>query len=136
MFSYDYDIDELHEDMIFKEDVDIYGNPVKRTRKEFPWSYDPVVIFKLACFEEKDTAFYSDQVDGEFSEKEQDKAMEITGKKMFGGEFEHFSWKNPHDVEGYLSILMRRNLKVTAITEGANLETGNPYWIVYVQNAD
>lgn len=132
-----YDIDELHEDMLFGEDVDIFGNPVERSREKFPYSYDPVVIFKLACFKKEDTSHYSDRIDGTyFTCEERDKALKKIGKKQFGDESERFSWRNPCDVERYLSILMEKNVKVTAITEGANPTTGNLYWIVYIHNAD
>ena len=114
--------------------LDVKGNPVKRTRDKFPYSYDPYVIYQRPEFKESDLTFYSDRVEHcYFTREEQDKALEKMGLKRYGGSWERFSWKNPSQVQEYLSILMNKPILVTAITEGANHATGYEYWIVYVQ---
>lgn len=115
--------------------LDIHGKPVKRTPWQFPYSYDPYVIFKSEFFTPKDNPYYHDRIEYcYYSREEQDNALEQIRLKRYGAEYERFSWKNPSHVENFLSILMNKAVRCTAITEGANYSTGYPYWIVYVQD--
>lgn len=130
----DVDImEELHEDFLFKENVDINGSPVSKTKEEFPYEYDPYVIFKRKNYSSENVSFYSDRIEKDYSLKDQDKALKEIGLEHFGEEQKRFLWSNPVHVEKYLSVLMGRQIVVTAITEGANTVDGYLYWIVYIQ---
>ena len=57
--------------------LDIYGKPVERTPWQFPYSYDPYVIYKSELFTPEDNAYDHDRIEYcYYSRKEQDKALE------------------------------------------------------------
>lgn len=122
-----------------KRYLDIEGNFVKKTQDEFPYSYDPYVIYYSHYFEKSDLVFLSDKINGScyaspfYNRIVRCNALEKMGLKEFGTSFERISWRNPLQVQKYLSILMKKPVYVTAITEGAYGRNGNPYWIIYVK---
>ncbi len=108
--------------------LDLEGNVVERDPDSFPYSYDPYVIYKSPEHKKDDICYYHDRIVQCYYTNEEIESA----KKSLGIEYVH--WKDPLEVGKFLSILMSKQLIVTAITEGANYGTGYPYWIIYVQD--
>lgn len=114
------------------EYLDIRGNIVDRNPVEYPYSYDPYVLYKCETYKETDTSYYSDRVQ-QWSKQEFNNALSQMGLKPYGAPYERMSWKNPEQVGQLMSILLKSKVECTAIMEGANYYNGYPYWIVYVR---
>lgn len=123
-------------EIIFDEEkyIDLKGNIVERNPVEFPYTYEPYVIYKSPDYRENDCAYYSDRVmHCYFNEDEIVNALSQMGLKPYGAEWERMSWKNPRHVEDFMSILLKKKVKCTAIMEGCNYGNGYPYWLAYIQ---
>lgn len=113
---------------------DLEGNIVERNPKEHPYSYDPYVLYKSPDYKKTDCSYYSDRVmHCCFEKAEIDNALNQMGLKSYGASWETMSWKNPEQVECFMSILLKKKVKCTAIMEGCNYGNGYPYWLVYIQ---
>ncbi len=107
---------------------DLDGNFIEKNPIIKPYTYEPYVIYKSDLYKSSDISFYSDRIiDSIYAKKEQ---YENLIKTM---NCKNFSWKDPLQVEAIMSTFMNMDLKCTAIMKGANVATGNPYWIVYMQ---
>lgn len=116
------------------EFLNLDGNPVERNPITNPYTYDPYVIYKDKTFDKsKVSAYFSDRIEGWYDSETQEKALKKIGLKRYGDSRERFSWSNPSHVKAFLSELKGKDIRVSAIMQGANHATGNPYWIVYVQ---
>lgn len=118
------------------EYVDLNGNIVKRNRIEYPYSYDPYVIYKGSDFHKTDTPYYSDRIEHcYFTAEEFENALSQAGLKRYGASWEsdRMSWKNSDHVTRLMSILLKKDVKCTAILEGCNYGNGYPYWLVYIR---
>lgn len=114
---------------------DLEGNIVERNPIEYPFSYEPYVLFKSLDYQKTDREFCSDLVEHfNFTEQEIDSALNQMGFKNSGTSEKRISWKNPQQVERLMSILLKKNVKCTAIMEVCNCDHGYPYWIVYIQS--
>lgn len=121
-----------HQKIVYDQNkyLDIGGNIVERDPVEYPYSYDPYVLYKCGTYKETDTPYYSDRV-RQWSEF--NNALSQIGLKPYGAPYERMSWKNPKQVAQVMSILLKKKVECTAIMEGANYYNGSPYWIVYVR---
>lgn len=109
---------------------DLEGNIVENNPMEYPYSYDPYVIYKSSDYKPTDVPFHCWEV--MYSIKEEvDKALNQMGLKRFGPSWEHLSWEVPQQVERFMGILMKQNITCTAIVKCCYGD-GNPYWIVYL----
>lgn len=89
----------------------IFGEPVEKTRDEYPYCYDPYLIYgRSVSKEEKLTFVYSDRIPElraiTFTKAKDIKFVEEIFSKMFGEE-----------------------IKIISIAEGANQYSGYPYLI-------
>ena len=124
--------------------TDIDGKPIARTPVEYPYSHDPYLIFKAKDFnKETDRALYSDCIiHYHYSEEEINAASEIVQSKHSldfhswhypNIAYVHTLWNNPKYVEEFLSILMKKEVKCTAILRGVYFTNGYPIWTVYIR---
>lgn len=113
--------------------VDIEGKIVNRNPMEYPYSYNPFVIYKSNDYKNTDTPYYYDRILSKFKKEDINNALDKIGLKMYGPEMIRMSWKNPYHVEQFVSILFKRTVKCTAIMEGCKFFDGYKYWIVYIQ---
>ena len=111
--------------------VDIYGFPVERDPINYPYSYDAFVIYMANDFNPNtDFRVYSDRVtNGHYSEQELSEACsQVTDR-------EEISWRDPDQVGKFMSILRKKNMQCTAITQCCNFLNGYPYWCVYLRGS-
>lgn len=114
--------------------LDLQGNIVERNPIEHPYQYDPYVIYKDSDFDGTENSYYSDRVMHCYFEKQEiNDALDQMGLKPYGPSWETMSWKNPDQVGRFLSILLKKHMRCTAIMEGCNYANGYPYWIAYMQ---
>jgi hypothetical protein len=105
--------------------VDLRGNPVKRDKSTYPYSYDPYVIWK-GDHDKNDSAVYSDRLmQWDFTK------FNRCRKEVWGDQGQLFFNSKKEDIEKFLSLYFNEDIKLTAIMEGANLASGYPYWIFY-----
>lgn len=110
---------------------DIDGNPVRRTKAEYPYSYDCYVIYqKNDKVDKRAHAVYSDRLWQQDSEK-YDKSW-----KDAGGDGYRFDNAPTDVVEKFLRLFYGDNeLSLEAIGEGANQSTGYPYWVFWFKQS-
>ncbi len=54
--------------------------------------------------------------------------------KRYGSEQERISWKKPAQVEHFMSLLMKQDVKCTAFLQCCNKKDGNPYWTCFLSS--
>ena len=109
---------------------DLDGNIVKVNPMEQPYNYDTYVIYKSPFFRKTDTEYCFGS--GPENSKETVKALNKMGLKRYGASYERLCCENPQQVETFLSIIMKRDVKCTAITKGCYGD-GNPRYTAYIQ---
>ncbi len=109
---------------------DLNGNIVRNNPIEEPYGYDTYVIYKSPFFKKTDTeyCFGSCPCDSE----ENVNALSQMGLKLYGSPYERLCCENHQQVETFLSIIMGRKVKCTAITKGCYGD-GNPRYTAYIQ---
>ncbi len=104
---------------------DFDGNPVKRTRDEYPYSYDPYVTHRNGKKDEVTHTVYSDRLFQWDSEKYNKCCTEVW--KNQGQDFEQ---RSPGSIEKLLQLYTDDpTLRLIGIMQGANVSSGYPYWI-------
>lgn len=106
----------------------IAGERIKRSPHEFPYSYDPFVLFKDGSWSEFDEAVYSDRL-YEWDSELYDRCCET----IWRDHGQYFSRRKPTDIERFLRLYFKKNLRLTGIEEGCNVRNGYPYWIFYMK---
>lgn len=108
---------------IFEEEfVDEYGVPCKRTKYEYPYSYDAFVLWKTDGVS-NDTV-YSDRL-WQWDYVKHDKLC----KKHFGDEGQRWNRRNPFLIEQFLRDWNdNQNLILIRIMEYCNKSNGFPLW--------
>lgn len=109
---------------------DLDGNIVKVNPMEKPYSHDTYVIYKSPFFRKTDTEYCFGS--GPHNSVETVNALNKMGLKLYGASYERLCCENPQQVETFLSIIMEKNVKCTAITKGC-YGYGNPRYTAYVQ---
>lgn len=109
---------------------DLDGNIVRVNPMEKPYSYDTYVIYKSPFFKKTDAKYYF----GSGPEKSEKvvNALSQMGLKLYGAAYERLCCESPKQVETFLSIIMGRKVKCTAITKGC-FGDGNPCYTAYIQ---
>lgn len=101
------------------------GNPVKRTKQNYPYSYDDYVVWK-GEYSEMDNAVYSDRLMQWDYERFNKCCQEV-----WGNSGQYFNNRMPTDIERFLSLYYKENIQLTAVTEGCNVSNGYPYWAFF-----
>lgn len=105
---------------------DLYGNPVERTREQYPYSYDPYVQWRDGSNEEIECCVYSDRL----MQWDFDKFNSCC-QKVFGDRGQLFNQRQPKQIEQFLSLYFDTPIKLIVIQEGCNVSNGYPYWIFH-----
>lgn len=109
---------------IYYEGADEFGNPVKRTRSEYPYSYDGLVTWRGGENKEATTTIYSDRL----LQWDYEKCRAMM-QKHFGKQSDYWSEYTPEQIEGFLREWCDApELKLIFIMEYCNVSNGYPYW--------
>jgi hypothetical protein len=109
--------------------VDLKENPVKKTREEYPYSYDAYVIWKKDYKEGKGNVVYSDRLmQWDFGK------YNACCKRVWNDERQYFDDRQPEDIEMFLSLYFEKTIKLTAIMKGCNVSNGYPYWVFFYED--
>lgn len=109
--------------------VDQDGNPVKRTKRDYPYSYDPFVVWDNRQDAKAESAVYSDRL----LQWDYDKTRELS-KKHFGESGDYYSRRRPESIEAFLCDYFGKKIKLAMIMECCNVSSGYPIWIFYYQS--
>lgn len=104
--------------------VDMLGNPVEKTKEEYPYSYDPYVVFDKREDGSKFSVVYSDRLI-QWNHKKYD----ISCREVWNNERQYFSNRQPNDIEKFLCLYFGYKVKLVLIMEGCNVSNGYPYWV-------
>ena len=109
----------------------IYGEKVRRPRKEYPYSFDHYCVFKAIDFDKTTDTVYSDRMLQWNSEK-----FNACHMHVFGDEGQYFDCRKPELIEQFLREYFDFGLSLTGIEEGCNYSNGYPYWVFYFRRTE
>lgn len=104
------------------------GNSVKKTRAEYPYSYDAYVIWQNNYQKDKSQTVYSDRLKQWDWEK-----YNNCCETVWHNQGQYFDQRTPEDIEKFLCLYFDKQIKLTAITQGCNVSSGYPYWVFYYE---
>lgn len=105
----------------FPKYVDEFGNPVKRTKDKYPYSYDGFVTWSID--EEADDTVYSDRL----LHWNYTKCRSLMNKH-FKGDGDYYYNRSPEQIEAFLSEYMDKDIKLVRVMEYCNQSSGYPVW--------
>ncbi|MFJ8528309.1 hypothetical protein [Bacillus sp. NPDC094106] len=111
--------------------VDLNGIPVKKTKEDYPYSYDPYVVWEKDYVEGKSNTVYSDRLLQWDYKKFEECCMDV-----WGNQGQSFHNRTPEDIESFLSKYFCKEVKLTAIMECCNVSNGYPIWMFYYETLD
>lgn len=102
--------------------VDEHGNPVKRTKQEYPYSYDGFVCWRGGSNSEVNASVYHDRM----QQWDYEKYQRCSKKQGDPGLMRD---KNPTQIEAFLREYMDDDkLRLIIIMEYCNMSSGYPVW--------
>ena len=104
-------------------EVDEHSNPVERTKREYPYSYDGFVTWRGGANKEINGTVYSDRL----LQWDYKKTRELM-KKHFGNEGDYYDKRSPEAIESFLSEYFDKKIKLILIMEYCNVSSGYPLW--------
>lgn len=108
----------------FSDTVDEHGNPVKKTKMDYPYSYDGFVTHRFGKNEEANHTIYSDRL----LQQDYTKTRGLM-QKHFGNDGDYYDNRKPKAIESFLKELLGdENLKLIFIMEYCNVSNGYPLW--------
>jgi len=113
--------------------LDLNGNPVERTKKEYPYSYDSFVVWQEDYNKEKSNAVYSDRLLQWDRNKFEECCMEVWGNQ---GQYFYEDDRQPDEIERFLCKYFGKKIKLTAIMEGCNFSSGYPIWTFFYETIE
>ena len=105
--------------------VDMHGNPVACNPVTNPYNFDAYVVWRKGKNEEITHTLYSDRLIGEFTNE----ALSAAKKKNFKGQGDSFDGFKPKQIEGFLSELYKKPVRMIILQKCCNLSSGYPIWI-------
>lgn len=104
--------------------VDEYGNPVRKTKDKYRYSYDGFVTHRMGKNEEVNGTVYSDRL-YQWDGAKYDRLC----KKHFGDESQYWYSRSPKEIEAFLRDWNdNQNLKLILVMEYCNVSSGYPLW--------
>lgn len=104
--------------------VDEYGNPVERTKRTHPYSYDGFVMWRGGENKEANATIYSDRLYSQDWERHNELCL-----KHFGDEGQYWNYRKPKKIEAFLRDWTGKDaLKLILIMEYCNRSNGYPCW--------
>lgn len=110
--------------------LNMKGEEVKRTPFEYPYSYDPFVVWK-GKYKKTDEIVYSDRLI-EWDHEKFDKCC----KAIWGNTIQSFDMRNPVTIEAFLSMYLEKIVTLTGIEKCCNVSNGYPIWIFYYRESE
>lgn len=113
--------------------VDLSGNPIDKNPKEYPYSYDPFVLFRdneisLSFIQNECDAFDSDRLESWYpNEISQFRKDNNIGHGNMYWAYTEFKDK----LDEMISELFKKKCKIAAIIQNCNISSGYPYWTIY-----
>lgn len=109
---------------------DLDGKPVVKTSETHPYCYDTFVVWQNNHKRGVGELVHSDRIIVL-------KTMQHSriSRHLWGNEGHSFYNRKPEEIEIYLTHLLGKRLRLTAITQSCNVAHGYPYWgfhFVYV----
>ena len=109
--------------------TNIHGERIERTPREYPYSYDPFVVFKDPAWTDNDTAVYSDRL-RQWDWEKYNQCCE----KVWNNHGQYFSARKPEEIQRFLQLYFDDpTLILTGIEEGCNCSNGYPFWVFYMK---
>lgn len=105
--------------------INEYDSNVKKTKYDYPYSYDGFIVNRLAPNSEANNTIYSDKFN--IFNKEKYKKLK---EKYFPNDGDYWPVNNePLVIQNFLrEFFDNKDLKLVFIMEYCNLTTGYPYW--------
>lgn len=113
--------------------VDLHGNKIVRSPSTHPYSYDAYVLYKSDDFEFNHTGTYHDRMMTSDYELYTKAYKQVWPDSESGSDF---GSKSSKDISRFLSQYFNVPVKLTALLQGCNVGTGNPYWIFYYKREE
>lgn len=113
---------------IYSPVCNIDGIPVKRTIQEYPYSYDPFLIWSNN-YHKDDHVLYSDRLYQWNFEK-----FNRCCYKVWKNMGQWFDERSPKSIEKFLSLYLEKPICLTGIEQGCNVSNGYPYWIFFYKD--
>lgn len=105
--------------------IDLEGNPVKRTPRTHPYSYDAYVQWRGGANDEITSSVYSDRM----IQWDYQKFTKLR-EKHFGNGGQYFGGRNPAKIESFLrDYFDQPQLRLVVIQQCCNVSSGYPIWI-------
>lgn len=109
--------------------MNIHGERVERTPREYPYSYDPFQVFKDPAWTDRDAVVYSDRM-YQWDWEKYDRCCE----KVWNDRRQSFSGRDPAEIERFLQLYFEDpTLMLTGIEAGCNYSNGYPFWVFYMK---
>ena len=109
--------------------MNIHGERVERTPREYPYSYDPFQVFKDPAWTDRDAVVYSDRMH-QWDWEKYDRCSE----KVWNDRRQSFSGREPAEIERFLQLYFEDpTLMLTGIEAGCNYSNGYPFWVFYMK---
>lgn len=102
--------------------MDIEGNVIEKTKAEYPYSYDPIVVFRNFTLESENRIWSDRLLQWDYNKYNQ------LSRKHFGDESQYWYAREPHKVEAFLSDWLDKTVRLVRITENCNVSNGYPVW--------
>ena len=109
--------------------VNLDGKPVERDKHNWPYSYDPYVVWKGNYIKGENETVYSDRLMQWNYEK-----FNKCCKEVWDNEGQYFSGRSATEIERFLSLYFEKEIELTVIMQGCNVSSGYPYWIFYFKD--
>ena len=106
--------------------MDLNGNPVKKTPRTHPYSYDDYVLYKSEDFDPMDSMVYHDRMMQWDREAFGKATREVWPKGSWSN---GFAGKTAEDINRFLNLYFGKEVKLTAVLQGCNFGNGFPYWV-------
>jgi hypothetical protein len=112
----------------FGQGVDEYGNPVERTKQQYPYSYSPFVTWRKPGLKGRgEHGVYSDRL----LQWDFDKHDSLC-QKHFGDKAQMWYSRAPAAIEAFLRDYFNKpELELQLVMEGCNVGNGYPVWVFY-----
>lgn len=106
------------------------GEPIKRTPKTHPYSYDAFVVFKARDYRKTDHVADHDRM-----RQWEPETYSVAAHAIFGTDHPTFSNCTPTDINRFLSHYFAKPVICTALLENCNWSSGYPYWTFCYRDA-
>lgn len=96
---------------------------IEKTKEEYPYSYDPFMIYVRDYETHITGGVYSDRI----YRWDYDKFDKLS-MKYFGDKGQYFTGREPSDIEGFLQEYLDKELELIFIKQYVNMSSGYPLW--------